>query len=105
MKVQINTDNHTDGTGGRSAGIEAFVEERLGRYASRLTRVEVHLSDANSQVRAGGNDKECRIEVRPNGLQPMTVRDQGDTHDQAMRGAINKMKNMLDSTLGKLETR
>jgi len=104
MKVQVNTDSHTDGTGGRTAGIEAFIEERLGRYASRLTRVEVHLNDANSLARSGGNDKECRIEVRPNGLQPMTVSDSGSTHDQAMRGAVNKMKNMLDTALGKLDT-
>jgi len=104
MKVQVNTDRHTDGTGGRTEQIEAFIEERLGRYAGRITRVEVHLKDANSTVRSGGDDKECRIEVRPNGLQPMTVSDHGSTHDQAMRGAVNKMKNMLDTALGKLET-
>ena len=73
----------------------------LGRFADKVTRVEIHLSDVNSQ-KGGENDKRCLMEARVTNRQPVAVTEQAATRDQAVDGAAQKLKRSLDSTLGKL---
>jgi hypothetical protein len=49
----------------------------------------------------GQNDKLCKLEARLEGMKPIVVSNNGNTHDLAVKGAINKLKH-LDSTLGRL---
>lgn len=51
MKIQLNTDNHIDGTEALESRVDAMLEQYLGRYFPRLSRIEVFLSDANSAAR------------------------------------------------------
>jgi hypothetical protein len=65
-------------------------------------KVEVHLSDENSHKKSGHNDKRCVLEARLEGLQPIAVTLQAATLDQAVDGAAEKLKNSLESALGRL---
>ena len=104
MQIQINTTNDIDGTAALISQAEGQVRDRLSRYESRLTRVEMHLGDENGS-RNSAQDKRCVIEARPTGLSPVTVTDHGDTLESAMGGALKKMGSHLDSVFGKLDAR
>ena len=101
MKIQINTDNHITGREKLANEAEAAVENALGRFATQITRVEVHLSDENSH-KGGEKDKRCAMEARLEGRQPVAVTHEADTITQAITGAAAKLERSLDSTLGKL---
>jgi ribosome-associated translation inhibitor RaiA len=101
MLVHIRTDNHISGREELVGEIESRVEESLRRFSPQLTRVEVHLSDENAQ-KSGDDDKKCTLEARLAGLQPVAVSDTGDTLDQAVNGALDKLTVLLDRKLGRL---
>jgi ribosome-associated translation inhibitor RaiA len=104
MKIQINTDNHITGRETLVAHAEATITSALGHLADHITRVEVHLSDANGE-KTGGRDKRCMMEARLEGRQPIVVTDESDSLDGAITGAADKLKGSLDRTLGRLTDR
>ncbi len=103
MQIQINTTNDVEGRAALLSHAEDQVRQRLSRFESRLTRVEVHLGDENGARNTAG-DKRCVLEARPTGLAPVTVTDHGNTLEEAMSGALKKMVNSLETTFGKLAT-
>lgn len=90
MQVQVNTDNHTAGSAELTRQVEDVVENALGRFGDRITRVEVHLSDENSSKKSTNGDKRCAIEARLTGLQPITVSDDGSSLEQALNGGCRQ---------------
>ncbi|HEX4163858.1 MAG TPA: HPF/RaiA family ribosome-associated protein [Bryobacteraceae bacterium] len=96
MQIQINSDKNI----AVDEAISTFITDELTRalthFESRLTRVEVHLSDANAD-KSGPRDKRCLIEVRPRNHQPVTTSDEGSNVEQTVKGAANKMKNALQT--------
>ena len=76
-------------------------ESTLERFAERMTRVEIFLSDVNSNK--GGEDKQCKIEARPRGLDPVAVEDMGEQPMEAVTGALGKLERLLDTRFGRLE--
>jgi ribosome-associated translation inhibitor RaiA len=102
MKIQINTDNHIDGRVELAEEAEATVENTLGHLAEHITRVEVHLSDENSDEDAINNMR-CMMEARLEGQQPIAVSDEAGSISQALEGAAEKLKRSLDHTLGRLK--
>jgi ribosome-associated translation inhibitor RaiA len=74
----------------------------LSRFSDRITRVEVHLSDQNSD-KSGQDDKRCMMEARIEGRQPTAVTHQAATLDDAVDGAADKLKRSIESTLERLE--
>ena len=105
MIVQINTDSNIEGDTELEQQVTAVVSSGLERFSEQVTRVEIHLSDENSKNKSGTNDKRCLVEARLAGLQPISASDQAETLEQAVDGAIEKLKRSLDSTLGRLEKR
>ena len=103
MQIQVSTDNHIEGSEELSRDVEAVVEGALGRFADRITRVEVYLTDENSSSKSGDNDKRCVMEARLGGLQPITVTNQGGTLEHALNGAADKLERTLKRTLGRLD--
>jgi len=99
MQIQINTDNHIEGSDELTQQTQAVVESALERFAEHITRVEVHLSDENSHK--GGSDKRCVMEARLEGRQPVAVTDQAEDMAQAVNGAADKLEKLLDHTLGR----
>lgn len=105
MIVQVNTDSNIEGSSELSQRIETEVRSGLDRFVDKLTRVEVHLRDQNSDKKSGSADMDCFLEARLEGLQPLVVSHQAATLDQAVDGAIEKLERVLDSTLGRLSNR
>jgi len=105
MLIQINTDDNVHQSDTLTKRIEATVRDILGRFADHVTRVEIHLSDENSDKKSGGSDMRCLLEARLAGLQPVAVTDAAATVEQAVDGAVRKMRRSLDSTLGRLQKR
>ncbi len=103
MKIQINTDNNIEGSDELTQQTQAVVESALERFAQQITRVEVHLSDENSQK--GGNDKRCVMEARLEGRRPEAVTHQAASLSDAVDGAAEKLKASIESTLGRLSSR
>jgi ribosome-associated translation inhibitor RaiA len=105
MLIKINTDDNIDRPDALAEQIEATVRDVLDRFADQLTRVEVHLSDENSDKKSGSDDIRCLLEARLAGLQPVAVTDSAATVEQAVDGAVRKMRRSLDSTLGRRQER
>ncbi|NYI41425.1 HPF/RaiA family ribosome-associated protein [Demequina lutea] len=100
MKVIINTGHNIPLSEDSIAEMELLVESTLEHFAARLTRVEVHLTDG-SAGRSTGDDIRCRLEARPEGLNPEFVSDDASTVDAAVSGALQKLTHVLDTTFGR----
>ena len=105
MKIQVNTDRNIDGNEALVAMVEAEVRSALQPVEDRLTRVEVHLGDADGDKHSGGADKRCLLEARPEGMQPVVVTGLGTTVEQACRDATRRMQSLLNSKFGRLDDR
>jgi ribosome-associated translation inhibitor RaiA len=104
MQVQTNTDSNIDGHEDLVREVEAVVQSALGhRFGNQITRVEVHLSDENSH-KSGDADKRCMMEARLAGRSPVTVSHQAAVLVQAIDGAGEKLKKLLDRNLGRLSS-
>jgi hypothetical protein len=101
MKIQFNTDNNITGREELRRPLEDSISRSLDRFSDRITRVEVHLNDVNSH-KGGPQDKRCMLEARLEGMQPVAVTNEANTHEEAVRGAISKLKTSLDTILGRL---
>jgi ribosome-associated translation inhibitor RaiA len=100
MQIQINTDRNIGGHQALLAEVTGKVESALSRFSDHITRVEVHLSDQNSQKNSQ-SDKRCMMEARLEGRQPIAVTHEADTLDQAVAGASDKLSRLIESTLGR----
>ncbi|MBL0310741.1 MAG: HPF/RaiA family ribosome-associated protein [Bacteroidetes bacterium] len=101
MNIQFNTDHNVSGKEEHVTSLTEFITKGLSRFEERITNVEVHLTDENGSKNTP-NDKRCVIEVRLNGLPPIAVTNHDNTHEQVVRGAVDKMKSALDSAIGRL---
>jgi ribosome-associated translation inhibitor RaiA len=101
MQIQVNTDNHIEGSARMSAYFTDVLHEALDRFSDQVTRVEIHLSDENAH-KEGSDDKRCLLEARLKGLKPIVVSHNAENLDLAVSGAIDKLVKSLESTIGKL---
>ncbi|MGB9377759.1 MAG: HPF/RaiA family ribosome-associated protein [Mycobacteriales bacterium] len=104
MKIQLNTDANVDGRTELAAHVSTLIEDRLSRFASQLTRVEVHLGD-ESAGRTTESDKRCIIEARPERRAPLVVTNHAATINDAFSGALDKLATVLDRDFGRQEHR
>lgn len=101
MKILVKTDNHIKGSAELTRQVETVVAGALRHFGDRITRVEVHFSDENSDKKFGDDDKRCVMEARPAGLQPITVSHQGASLEQALDGAADTLQKTLKRTFGR----
>lgn len=101
MQVLVNSNNSVEVSEGLQQYVIATVEDGLQRFEDQLTRVEVHLSDENSD-KSGPQDKRCQLEARVKTFDPISVSHKADEVQQALDGAVDKMGNALDTIIGKL---
>ncbi len=102
MKIQINTDNNVSGNKSRNDSLIALLSEGLNRFSDQITRIEVHLSDEDGN-KVGINDIRCMLEARLEGRPPIAVTSQANTLETAVKGAMEKLKNTLSNSLGRLK--
>ena len=101
MQININTDKTIERHQGLDDHVETVVQAAVSRFRDHITRVEVHLSDENSQKSADGGNR-CMLEARVTGYQPIAVTEHSINLHQAISGAADKLKRAVDSALGRL---
>lgn len=101
MQIQVNTDDHVEGRDALTVYVDKEIRESLSRFAERVTRVEVHLGDENAG-KAGSADKRCMMEARPNGQPPLGVTHHAPSLDEALHGALRKLRTVLDTRFSQL---
>ncbi|MCL9803333.1 HPF/RaiA family ribosome-associated protein [Pseudomonas sp. rhizo66] len=101
MQIQVNSDNHIQGSKRLEEWVRTTIESTLERYEEDLTRVEVHLSDENGD-KPGPHDLRCQLEARPKGHQAISVTHKADSLEQAIDGAAEKLEHALEHLFGKL---
>jgi ribosome-associated translation inhibitor RaiA len=101
MDIQLNTDDKISGNQDLRDMFTGMISEELKRFGDQVTRLEVHLSDEDGR-KTGVNDKRCLIEARIEGIQPIAVTERADTIEQAVSGAIDKLKAALETRIGRL---
>lgn len=101
MTIQFNTDHHFHFSAEHRAPFIELIKEELGRFSDQITRVEVHLSDEDSSKNSK-NDIKCLMEARMAGREPVVVSNLANSKHEAIEGAIEKLKNSLDSIVGRM---
>lgn len=101
MQVLLNADPHTDGRHKMAEHLETVIKEALDHFSQHITRVEAHLSDANSHAKASPDEIHCTLEARLVGLTPVVVKDYAGTAHQAINGAVGKLKRAVGTVLAK----
>jgi ribosomal subunit interface protein len=101
MQIQINTDHNIEANETQAAHFTDVVKHALSRFSQQITRVEIHLSDENSNKNEN-HDKRCMIEARLEGKQPISVSHHGETLHKAVEGAADKLARKLDSTIERM---
>lgn len=102
MQIQVNSDSSIVMDAALSERVESNVRGDLERFAAQITRVELHLSDANAE-KSGAKDKRCVLEARVIHRNPVVVTAESSDVETAVRDASQKMDRLLDSLFGRLE--
>ena len=102
MQIQFNTDKNVILGEEQIMTSTSLISEELSRFSPQITRLEIHLSDEDGN-KDGLNDKRCMVEARLAGMKPIAVSDHANTHEQAIFGAIDKLKTSLEKITGRLK--
>jgi hypothetical protein len=94
IKIQVNSDRTIAVDARLIHFVEAEARRVLSRFAGRVSRVEVHLSDVNGN-KPGQIDKRCLIEARPKSARPRTASAKAATIPSAVGTALGKMRRSL----------
>jgi ribosome-associated translation inhibitor RaiA len=104
MQININTDNHIEGSDRRESYYTEVLKDKLKRFDDHVTTLEIHLTDENAKDRTGAADIKCVIEARVNNVKPLAVTCHADTVEKAIAQATEKMKHLLEHTFDKIKT-
>lgn len=102
MQILVNSDNHIQGGESATERVQAIVQSAVDRFQTRITRIEVHLSDTNGP-KHGEREKRTVIEARVAGLRPIAVAHEAPTLLEAIEGAADRLTRALEHTLGRLD--
>ena len=105
MQVLLNTDTNVDGRHEMAEHLEKVVNDAMGRFGEHITRIEAHLSDANSLAKAGPDEIHCTLEARLVHRDPLVVKDHAATAHQAINGAVAKLKRAVTTAITKHDAR
>jgi ribosome-associated translation inhibitor RaiA len=103
MQVLVNSDHHITGSESVTVRVESIVQASVDRFADRITRVEVFLSDVNG-AKHGARDKRCVMEARASRAAPVAVTHEAPNLLNAIEGAGAKLERALEHTFGRLNS-
>jgi hypothetical protein len=105
MQILLNTDSYVDGREAMHEHLEAVVQEVLGQYGDRITRVHAYLADANGAIQGAVRDICCTLETWLVEHEPVVARHHAVTANQAIHGALRKLGCVLASEFEKQDHR
>jgi ribosome-associated translation inhibitor RaiA len=100
MQITVNTDRTIEKHQGLDDHVETVVKDNVGRF-DQVHRVDVHLSNENSQKQLDGGNR-CMMEAHVTGYAPVVVNEHAVNLHQAITQAGGKLKRALDSAIGRL---
>jgi ribosome-associated translation inhibitor RaiA len=100
MTIQFNSAHNVYANEKLKAPIIALLSQKLNRFSTHISRLDVHLSDENGN-KEGLSDKKCLLEAHVDGMQPIVAKSHAETYHQAAEGAVDILKVALNSTLGR----
>lgn len=100
MQIQVNSDKTVTGDASLTGFVKSETQRILATLATKVTRVEVHLSDVNGR-KTGTADKRCVVEARPAGARPLSTSATAKKLDAAIGQALRKMQRALRSFFGR----
>lgn len=98
MQIYVNTDNQIQGSEHLEERVNTLVTQHLERFFRHLTRIDVHLSDANGS-KGGAIDKQCAIEARISNGPAIGVTHDDETVEKSIHGACDKMRSRLETAV------
>jgi len=101
MQIQVNTSNGIENKEGLERWADAEIKGALSRFVEEVTRVEVHMS-GETPGKSGGGEKRCTMEARLAHHQPVATTHDAPTQDEAFRGALAKLKRLVEHTLARI---
>lgn len=104
MLVNIHSDNHVQLKAESIQQWQTEITTSLERFSDWVTRVEVHLTDQNSQAKGGPDDIRCLMEARPARKQPVSIEVRAPSVDQAIQEGVNTMERRLGDIEAKART-
>lgn len=102
MLIQLNTDKNIAGNERLESYLNSIIKAELSNFSDNITRIEVHLSDENSQKK-GENDKRCMLEARVENRHPISVTSHANTVEIAVNEALEKLISSLETMEGRLK--
>ncbi|MCC5858484.1 MAG: HPF/RaiA family ribosome-associated protein [Ectothiorhodospiraceae bacterium] len=103
MQIQLNSAQGV----AMSPALEEHINKHLQsvdrRFGQRLTRIEVYLTDVNGPK--GGVNKQCKLEARPRGGDPLMAESLHENAYDAVSGAVKRLESVLGNHFGKLDRR
>jgi ribosome-associated translation inhibitor RaiA len=104
MNIQISTGKNIDGGEKFSTYVSGVVQQAMDCFNAQITHVGVHFSDQNSS-KTGYLDKRCVMEYHIAGKNSTAVTYDAGTVDEALLGAVEKVRHSLEHTIGKMGKR
>ena len=101
MQIQVNSNRSLNTGESFERWASGELHQSLGRFKGDITRIEVHMSDENSD-KTSPDQNRCVMEARLVHHEPLAVNHNAPNQDLAFRGASEKLKRVLDHTLGKM---
>jgi|SRR5450432_540976 len=80
--------------------LKVSLSKDLKRFNDYITSLEVHFTDENG-FKTGPNDIKCILEAHLKGMKSVVVKATENTLEQSVHGAIDKLKDSLDSIIGR----
>jgi hypothetical protein len=102
MQIQVNASNGIQNKEALERWADGEIQGILSRFADDVTRVEVHMS-GETPGKSGGGDKRCTMEARLAHHQPVATSHDAPSQDEAFRGALAKLKRVVEHTLARVD--
>jgi ribosome-associated translation inhibitor RaiA len=99
MEIQISVGKNLQEKKMLSGLLTPFISDMLSRYKNKITQLEVQLSDEKNGHENGWSDKQVKLEAYLKDKNPITVSDQNSNYVQAVKGAVDKLRATLYTTL------
>ncbi len=102
MQILVNSGNNVDSDQSLIEQVQSEVAHAVRWFEDRITRVQVHLTDENSE-KGGANDKKCVMEAHVSGRDPYAVSTHAGTIHDAYTEAAGKLQRSIKSDLDRID--
>lgn len=100
MIIQLNADKILNVHENFENRIKEKVSKDLKRFTEHISSLDIHITDENG-IKNGSNDIKCILEAHLKGMLSVVTTQTANTLEQSVHGASDKLKNSLDSIIGR----